>query len=463
MTSPPAPLFRVDRWQVWRVPSSLLGAMLAVELLAGALTLSDLVLRPDLDPATLGLLVTLAVAGVLHTEIVVGIERIRRYTADTHHVNLTSVWTLAAALLLPPALGAVVVVVVYTHLYWRVLRPVPLPDRRPAYREVYNASTVIVAVHGASAIVGATGPGGVYEGLPPVLGLVLALLVYTVVNTCLVLGAVAIVNPETRILQILFGGDELVLELATLCLGALTAVALLAVGPLAAVLAVPPIIVLHRTIQVRHLREKADLDAKTGLLNHSAWSVRSAHALQVAERERRQAALLILDLDHFKEINDTHGHLYGDQVLAATAQVLREELRDHDLVGRFGGEEFVVLLPRLSGHDGRDEVRQIAERLRARVSGRQTGPPDGAGSTNGSGSSNGSGSTNGAGPADGGPHPGRGGLGITVSIGGALFPADGTGTTALLEVADSALYAAKRAGRDSVRIGRQQFPAPERP
>nr|WP_255426476.1 GGDEF domain-containing protein [Pseudonocardia sp. C8] len=204
----------------------------------------------------------------------------------------------------------------------------------------------------------------------------------------------------------------------------------------------PPIIALHRTILVRQLREKADHDAKTGLLNHAAWQLRGAQALQLAERGRHRAALLILDLDHFKEINDTHGHLYGDRVLAATARVLREELRDHDLVGRFGGEEFVVLLPRLAGpdgHDGHDELRQIAERLRRRVAAEPVdagthdpGVPEGA-------------------PAR--PHR----PGITVSIGGAVYPEDGSGITALLEVADSALYAAKRAGRNAVRIGPHPF------
>ena len=423
MVPSPVRLHQVTRWPVWSIPPRLLGAVLAVELLAVSLVVAGALNPPELDGATLVLLATLAVAGMAHTEIIAGVERVRRYTAETHHVNLTSVWTFASALLLPPVLGAVVVVVVYTHLYVRVLRPVPPPQRRPVFREVYSAATVVLAVHAAAGMLAATRPGEVYGALPEVLALVLTLLTYTVVNTCLVLGVVAMSAPETPILRILFGGDELALELATLCLGALTAAGLAAGGPLVALLAIPPIIALHRTILVRQLREKADLDAKTGLLNHAAWHLRGSHALQLAERERRQAALLILDLDRFKEVNDAHGHLYGDQVLAATARVLRDELRDHDLVGRFGGEEFVVLLPRLSGHDGREELRQVAERLRGRVSG----------------------------AADGGPP--TGGVGITVSIGGAVFPADGGGMTALLEVADSALYAAKRAGRDTVRIG----------
>lgn len=451
MAPEPVRLHQVTRWPIWSIPGRLLGPVLAVELLAVCLVLAGLLHPPRLDRPTLVLLVTLTVAGILHTEVVAGIERVRRYTAETHHVNLTSVWTVASALLLPPVLGAFVVVVVYTHLYVRVLRPVPPPDRRPVYREVYSTATVILSVHAAAGVLAATRPGELYGSLPDVVALLLALLTYTVVSTCLVLGVVAVASPDTRVVRILFGGDELTLELATLCLGALTAGALAASGPFVALLAVPPILALHRTILVRKLRERADTDSKTGLLNHAAWHLRGTHELTIAERERRPAALLILDLDHFKEINDTHGHLYGDQVLAATARVLREELRDHDLVGRFGGEEFVVLLPRLSGHDGREEVRQIAERLRRRIAGesdpvaqvdgvpaqRLPAPPPDAPETDG--------------------RPSR--TGITVSIGGALFPDDGHALTGLLEVADSALYAAKRAGRDAVRIGRHTFPA----
>ncbi|WP_224386531.1 GGDEF domain-containing protein [Pseudonocardia sp. ICBG1293] len=457
MAPEPVRLRQVTRWPVWSIPGRLLGPVLAVELLALCLVVAGLLGAPRLDRPTLVLLATLTVAGIVHTEVVSGVERVRRYTAETHHVNLTSVWTFASALLLPPALGALVVVVVYTHLYVRVLRPVPPPDRRPVYREVYNAATVILSVHAAAGVLAATRPGEVYGSVPGAVALLLALLTYTVVNTCLVLGVVAVASPDTRVARILFGGDELTLELATLCLGALTAGALAASGPFVAVLAVPPILALHRTILVRQLRERADTDAKTGLLNHAAWHLRGAHELTIAERERRPAALLILDLDHFKDVNDAHGHLYGDQVLAATAQMLREELRDHDLVGRFGGEEFVVLLPRLSGHDGREEVRQIAERLRRRVAGdtaAPVAPPDGVPAQRLPAPADGS-----VGPEA--PPPPR--TGITVSIGGALFPDDGHAMTDLLEVADSALYAAKRAGRDAVRIGRHTFPAESEP
>jgi GGDEF domain-containing protein len=105
---------------------------------------------------------------------------------------------------------------------------------------------------------------------------------------------------------------------------------------------------------VRHLEEAASLDGKTGLLNAATWRSRAERA---AGERPGGAGVLILDLDHFKAVNDQHGHLAGDDVLAAVAGALRSAVRGQDLVGRFGGEEFVVLvgaLPR--GRAGRVEL-----------------------------------------------------------------------------------------------------------
>ena len=132
-------------------------------------------------------------------------------------------------------------------------------------------------------------------------------------------------------------------------MGALAAGAIASSSPLHAVLVLPPLVVLHRAVLVRHLQEVASTDGKTGLLNAAAWQDRAARVLERAQRGQGGAALLILDLDHFKHVNDRHGHLAGDRVLSSVAEALRAEVRDNDLVGRFGGEEFVIMLP---GHEG---------------------------------------------------------------------------------------------------------------
>ena len=95
-------------------------------------------------------------------------------------------------------------------------------------------------------------------------------------------------------------GDEVVLELATLSMGALAAGAISSTSPLHALLVLPPLVVLHRAVLVRHFQEVASIDGKTGLLNAAAWQDQADRVLQRAQRSQGGAAVLILDLDHFK-------------------------------------------------------------------------------------------------------------------------------------------------------------------
>jgi diguanylate cyclase (GGDEF)-like protein len=92
------------------------------------------------------------------------------------------------------------------------------------------------------------------------------------------------------------------------------------------------------------LRTMAHTDGLTGVLNHRAWHAQAAAALAHARRHRQPLTVVLLDLDHFKKINDRHGHDVGDRALRLFAQALREEVRESDLTGRLGGEEFAVLL-----------------------------------------------------------------------------------------------------------------------
>jgi len=167
-----------------------------------------------------------------------------------------------------------------------------------------------------------------------------------------------------------------------------------------------------RALTIRHdrdrARELADVDPLTGLLNRRAWT--DAATAVFEEGMSRPVALLFFDLDHFKALNDRHGHAAGDRALVAVAGALRHELRPSDLLARFGGEEFVALL---QGVD-KDNAMQIATRLCRRVHRLDV---------------NASGAT------------------LTVSIGLAMrTPADTV--ESVVERADGAMYAAKMAGRN---------------
>jgi diguanylate cyclase (GGDEF)-like protein len=148
--------------------------------------------------------------------------------------------------------------------------------------------------------------------------------------------------------------------------------------------------------------------------------------------------VLILDLDHFKSVNDTYGHLAGDEVLAAVAEALRAEVREGDVVGRFGGEEFVVLLRDLElTSAGLQQMEAVAERIRARVAelGVVVNTPDGPLTIDG----------------------------LSTSV-GAVFDLGRTCTLQqVLGAADAALYSAKRDGRNIVKFGPPGTPMPALP
>lgn len=159
-------------------------------------------------------------------------------------------------------------------------------------------------------------------------------------------------------------------------------------------------------------RKQADLDPLTGLYNRRAWNERLPPLERQARSGRAPLSLLFLDLDHFKELNDRHGHEAGDAMLRRLAQTMRAELREQDAIGRYGGEEFVVALPGLDA----PRAARIAERIRRRLQ-EQTGDAQEVAST--------------------------------VSIGVADL-GDGEDVAQLLRRADRAMYEAKRSGRNRV-------------
>ncbi len=167
------------------------------------------------------------------------------------------------------------------------------------------------------------------------------------------------------------------------------------------------------------LREQAIRDPLTGLFNRRYFTETLQRELARCRRDAAPLCLALLDLDHFKEINDAWGHDAGDHALEAFGQFLRERTRDADFACRYGGEEFVVLLPGASGGAARaraESWRADLERLRV-------------------------------------PHQGRD-LSLTLSIGVAEYPSPAQSADELLKLADVALYQAKREGRNRVVLAR---------
>ena len=172
---------------------------------------------------------------------------------------------------------------------------------------------------------------------------------------------------------------------------------------------------LHAGQQIDYAREAAIHDALTGLHNRRAFNESLERAVARQDRQGGHFALLLLDIDRFKKLNDTYGHPAGDAALRNTAQLLTHHLRKSDLAARFGGEEFAVLLASTDGAG----AHHLAEKVRAEVE-RGRLVFDGAR------------------------------LGVTVSIGVAVWPEDGREPAGLVGAVDRALYAAKEGGRNRV-------------
>jgi diguanylate cyclase (GGDEF)-like protein len=170
------------------------------------------------------------------------------------------------------------------------------------------------------------------------------------------------------------------------------------------------------------LEALADSDPLTGLLNHRSFHEALGRELSRATRENSPLALVVLDLDHFKSINDVFGHPYGDELLRKVARRLTETMRGEDLVARIGGEEFGVILPGKNA----EQALVVAERARDCLS----------------------------------DVPVQGGRTLSSSAGLAVFPADAPDGASLLAMADGALYWAKRTGRDQTRCFDPEHVAP---
>jgi diguanylate cyclase (GGDEF)-like protein len=410
---------RPRSWQLFALPHFVVGYVFLIIAADLGLTGWGIAVTP-IRAADAALFAALLACGA------VCIEATRRLGQPTGvSRDLLSAWWLPIALLLPPVYSLVAPIILGVLLYLRI-------RRTPAYRRLFSSAALGLAGAAASMTFRHLGPTAAASQSVPWLShpeahawfmrpsAVLAALgsaaLFNVLNTGMVAVAAHSAQPQARWAEVLWDHESLLLDLTEICVGVLVVVSC-ALSPVLLLVALPPVIVLQRCLMHQQLQAAARTDAKTGLLNATAWQREADTEIARALRGGESLALLLADVDHFKRVNDTHGHLAGDEVLRGLAAELRQQVRGSDVVGRFGGEEFVVLLPRADAA----EACKIAERLRHRASvmGVYT---DGVA------------------------------LDVTISIGVAVLGPHGQDLFELLAAADSALYRAKDAGRNQVRL-----------
>jgi diguanylate cyclase (GGDEF)-like protein len=341
--------------------------------------------------------------------------------------DFLTVWVLPVAILLPPFYAMVAPIPLLMLTQWRVHRGV-------VYRRVFSSAAIGLAYGAASLLfhaIPASFAGGVLGGGMHALTWTAAVAGCEVVgwvgHHMFLVSAVRMSDPTVRVAGLVLDRETLQADFAQVDLGVLTTV-VVGINPVLAVIGVPTVLLARRFMMHAQLLAKSRIDSKTGLLNAGTWESEAAAEISRTMRTQSPLSMALIDIDHFKVVNDTYGHLVGDMALRALGAALREELRDYDVAGRFGGEEFVVLLPQT---DEADAV-SIAERLRMHIAGMSI-------------------------PIDDDARPGTA-VRITVSVGVAALDPAGGELTDLLAAADAALYYAKQTGRNKVHVATSDIP-----
>jgi diguanylate cyclase (GGDEF)-like protein len=329
--------------------------------------------------------------------------------------DFLTVWVLPIAVVLPPVYAMIASAPLLLLTQWRIHRGV-------VYRRVFTAASIALG-YGAASLVFHSFPasfagdsiGSGTHALKWVAAVAICELVGGRGNHSLIQGAMKLADPSVRLVHLDVSREALQNDVAELDLAVLITVAV-GTNPVLAIIGIPTVLLARRFLMHAQLLAKSRMDNKTGLLNASTWESEAETEIARAIRTRNPVSVALIDIDHFKLVNDTYGHLIGDVVLCAVADAIREHLRSYDIAGRFGGEEFVVLLPQA----GEAQALAIADRLRSHIAEMAIPIEDEDGRC----------------------------VRLTVSVGIAALDGTARELTDLLAAADSALYYAKENGRN---------------
>jgi diguanylate cyclase (GGDEF)-like protein len=335
--------------------------------------------------------------------------------------DFLTAWVLPVAILLPPIYAMLAPIPLQVLTQWRVHRGV-------VYRKVFTAGAISLT-YGAASLLFASFPasfagssvGTGKHALTWVLAVAICELVGGRGHHFLIVGAIKLTDPSVRLRDLELDREALQADFAEFDLSVLITV-VIAVNPVLAVAAVPTVLLARRFIMHSQLLAASRIDTKTGLLNSSTWEREAELEVTRAVRMSIPLAVALVDIDHFKVVNDTYGHLAGDKALRAVTDALRGQLRGYDLAGRFGGEEFALLLPQARELD----ALNVAERLRSHVAGLAIPIDD--------------------------EDESAGCIRLTISVGVASLDGESRELTDLMAAADAALYYAKETGRNKTHV-----------
>lgn len=407
-------LASVRQWGVWTLPAKPRALVLLIDVAAvvvGLALLAGFELRLA-DVRTFALFLGCAA---------VSVEATRRVSerSDDAARDLVAMWLIPAAILAGPLYALLAAAAVMWHTQRRVRRVEPM--KRVLDASAYGLAGVAAAVAfgTGSQVLGDISPVGPVRA-PGAIVLLGAALMFAVVNLLLVGAVIRAAVPEATWRQLVFSRESMNMAAAEAC-GAVAVLATWRLSPWLVPVVVAPMVLLQRGLSFEELQAQARIDTTTGLPRVEAWRKLADRLFVRSRTAGTDLAMLLLDIDHFKVVNDKHGHLTGDSVLTAVATAIQDAIRPGDLGGRYGGEEFAVLLP---GADYQAAI-EVAERVRRTVAALCLKPHQ----------------TEPAAATD---------LQVTVSVGVAPRTTEIATLDQLIDSADRAMYAAKRSGRNRI-------------
>lgn len=290
-----------------------------------------------------------ALAAIAHTLNVQGAT-----PKSSYQVSLT-VYALTYLLLGIPATIFVILVAHLVDWVWH---------RYPWFIQTFNLSTFVLSASAAHWVFGRIHSGAGAWALTESAATLAALLAFTLVNHLLIGVVLKLARGESFEESGLFSPLSLMIDFTLLCLGAMAAV-LWEVRPFAILFILPPLYLLFTTLKIPSLERQTQIDPKTGLFNARYFALALENELARADRFDRPLTTIIGDLDLLRNINNTYGHLAGDRVLIDIARMLKESFRDYDVVSRFGGEEFAILMPEITPEQAQPRVEAIRRKIEA--------------------------------------------------------------------------------------------------
>lgn len=340
--------------------------------------------------------------------------KVKAPSYQSYHVTL--VFLMAGVFLLPPFLFALLVII--PHLIeWAKERWRDSMRLRRWYLQPFNIAVHIIAGNLVYLLYAA-----LRQGMDPlaapisVFAITASATFYVLVNHGLVGGALVLARGvsirESGIMDV----ENLARDFVMLLFGSVVAV-LWKSNPWLIVPALSPLLMMHQALKIPMLRKEALTDSKTGLWNARHFAQLFTSEMKRSIRFNRPLALIMADLDLLRNINNTYGHLAGDAVLEGIGKIIKATIREYDIAGRFGGEEFCIVLPELLP----GEATAIAERLREAVANTEFKVETSSAIVR-----------------------------ATLSIGVATFPRDASSPNDLIHQADLAVYVAKLRGRNCI-------------